>query len=146
MTNYWRWGQILNNGFRNEHQEGFIELTPDAGSPFKRQKWTDVMDIIQGTFTLTALEYTDFMSWYKSNIKQGSLPFQYYDCRYDIYRTARLIGKPNYTSNSKFFNVSVQIALDTGIIYQERTLVANPDFVLLANSDKVLVANKKLRI
>lgn len=146
MTIYWTWGEILNNGFQNEHQEGTIRVTPDAGSPMTRQKWTDVMDIIQGTFTLTLQEYIDFMSWYKSTIKQGTIPFQYYDCRYDVYRTARLTQKPTYTTNSKYYNVSIQMVFDSGIIYQERTLVANPDLVLIANPDKVLVANKKLRV
>lgn len=146
MTIYWIWGEILNNNFRNEHQEGFVEVTPDAGSPLKRQKWTDVMDIMQGSFTLTAQKYVDFMSWYKTTIKQGSIPFEYYDCRYGIYRTTRIVGKPTYSSNSKFFNISIQLIFDNDIIYQDRVLVANPDKVLVANPDKVLVASKKLRI
>lgn len=143
---YWTWGQILNNGFQNEYQDGTLEITPDAGVPYKRLRFSDTMDIIQGVFTLNKQQYIDFMSWYKFNIKQGTIPFQYYDCRYDIYRIARIVGKPTYSTNSNYYNMQVTITFDSNIIYQERTLVANPDLVLVANPDKVLVANKKLRI
>lgn len=146
MTIYWTWGEILSNGFQNEYQDGTIEINPDAGIPYKRQKFSDTMDIIQGVFILDNIQYIDFMSWYKFNIKQGTLPFQYYDCRYNVYRTARVVGKPTYSTNSKYYNVAITLSFDSSIIYQERTLVANPDLVLIANPDKVLVANKKLRI
>ena len=80
----WKWGQIKLSGFQNEFQEGHIEITPDAGIPFRRQRFTDIQDIVQGSFTLDKLSYIDFMSWYKSDILQGALPFKYYDARIDL--------------------------------------------------------------
>ena len=51
----WKWGQIKLSGFQNEFQEGHIEITPDAGIPFRRQRFTDIQDIVQGSFTLDKL-------------------------------------------------------------------------------------------
>jgi hypothetical protein len=75
----WKWGQIKLDGFQNEFQEGYIEVTPDAGPPFRRERFSDIQDILKGTFTLLKIKYIDFMSWYKSDIKQGALPFKYFD-------------------------------------------------------------------
>jgi len=107
---YWQWGDILTDSLQEEFQESTIEITPDAGVPFKRQRFTDAVEIIQATFTLTRTEYLDFISWYKFNIQQGSLSFQYYDTRYNVYKTTKMIGKPSISSNSNMFNVTMQIA------------------------------------
>ena len=105
----WKWGQIKLDGFRNEYQEGYIEVTPDAGIPFRRERFSDIQDIIQGNFTLDKTQYIDFMSWYKLNIRQGAIPFTYYDCRIGQNRVARIVGKPTFTSNSKYYDVFIWV-------------------------------------
>ena len=129
----WIWGQIRLDGFQNEYQEGYIEVTPDAGIPFRRERFSDIQDIIKGTFTLTKLQYIDFMSWYKFNIRQGAIPFKYYDCRIERERTARIVGKPTYSSNSKYYDVAITLTFDSEVFYLDRVLAANPDIPLVAN-------------
>lgn len=129
----WKWGQIKLDGFRNEYQEGYIEVTPDAGIPFRRERFTDIQDIIQGSFTLTKMQYIDFMSWYKSNIRQGAIPFKYFDCRIGQERTVRITGKPTFTSNSKYYDVSITLTFDSEIFYLDRVLAANYEIPLVAN-------------
>lgn len=138
----WTFGQIKIEGFQNEPQEGYIELTPDAGIPYRRERFSDIQDIVKGNFTLDKKEYIRFMSWYKLNIKQGSIPFKFFDCRIQKERVARIVGKPTYTTNSKFFDVSITIAFDSGVFYDESVLVANPDFALEANG-KLLTASTR---
>ena len=129
----WKWGQIKLDGFRNEYQEGYIETTPDAGPPFRRERFSDVQDIIQGNFTLDKAQYVDFMSWYKFDIRQGALPFKYYDCRVGRERTARISGKPTFASNSKYYDVSMTLMFDSEVFYFDRALAANYEIPLVAN-------------
>ena len=129
----WKWGQIKLDGFRNEFQEGYIEVTPDAGIPFRRERFTDIQDIIQGSFTLTKMQYIDFMSWYKSNIRQVAIPFEFYDCRIGQNRVTRIVGKPTFTSNSKYYDVSITLTFDSGVFMFDRVLAANSAIPLVAN-------------
>lgn len=129
----WTWGQIKLSGFQNEYQEGFIEVTPDAGIPFRRERFSDIQDIIQGNFTLSKTQYIDFMSWYKRDIRQGVIPFRYYDCRIDRERTARIVGKPQFTSNSKYYDVSITLTFDSEVFILDRVLAANYMQSLVAN-------------
>ena len=129
----WTWGQIKLDGFRNEYQEGYIEVTPDAGIPFRRERFSDIQDIIQGNFTLDKTQYIDFMSWYKFNIRQGAIPFKYYDCRIGQNRVTRIVGKPTFTSNSKYYDVSITLTFDSGVFMLDRVLAANSAIPLIAN-------------
>lgn len=133
----WKWGQIRLDGFQNEFQEGYIEVTPDAGIPFRRERFSDIQDIIQGKFTLTRLQYIDFMSWYKFDIRQGAIPFKYYDCRIEKERTARIVGKPTWSSNSRYYDMTITLTFDSEVFYLDRVLSANPNLPLVAN-DKYL--------
>ena len=129
----WKWGQIKLDGFQNEFQEGYIEVAPDAGPPFRRERFSDIQDIVKGTFTLLKIKYIDFMSWYKSDIKQGALPFKYFDCRVGRERAARIVGKPTFSSNSKYYDVSLTLTFDSEIFYLDRVLAANYDLPIIAN-------------
>lgn len=133
----WKWGQIRLDGFQNEFQEGYIEVTPDAGIPFRRERFSDIQDIIQGKFTLEKVQYIDFMSWYKFNIRQGAIPFKYYDCRIGQERTTRIVGKPTWSSNSKYYDMSITLTFDSEVFLLDRVLSANPNLPLVAN-DKYL--------
>lgn len=140
----WKWGQIRLDGFQNEFQEGYIEVTPDAGIPFRRERFSDIQDIIQGKFTLDKIQYRDFMSWYKFNTRQGSIPFTYYDCRFDIERVARIVGKPSWASNSKYYDVSISLTFDSGVFTFDGVLAANSLLPLVANG-AYLSANPQTR-
>ena len=139
----WKWGQIKLDGFRNEYQEGYIEVTPDAGIPFRRERFSDIQDIVQGSFTLTKIQYIDFMSWYKFNIRQGAIPFKYFDCRIGQERTARITGKPTFTSNSKYYDVSITLTFDSEIFYLDRVLAANYEIPLVANGAYLTISVKR---
>lgn len=146
MTQAWVWGDIKTNGFGNEQQNGFVEVSPDAGSPFRRQRYSDIADILQGTITLSKIEYLQFMSWYNFDIKQGAIAFSFYDCRIDEYRTARIINKPTYSTNSTFYNVNVNLYLEPITILEDFVLIANENQALIADTDKRLVVTRKLRL
>lgn len=133
----WKWGQIRLDGFQNEFQEGYIEVTPDAGIPFRRERFSDIQDIVQGKFTLEKVQYIDFMSWYKFNIRQGAIPFKYYDCRIGQERITRIVGKPTWSSNSKYYDMSITLTFDSEVFLLDRVLSANPNLPLVAN-DKYL--------
>ena len=137
MVEKWKWGQIRLDGFQNEFQEGYIEVTPDAGIPFRRERFSDIQDIIQGKFTLEKVQYIDFMSWYKHDIRQGAIPFKYYDCRIGQERTTRIVGKPTWSSNSKYYDMSITLTFDSEVFLLDRVLSANPNLPLVAN-DKYL--------
>ena len=143
----WIWGNILSNNFQNQYQNGTKEVSTDAGKPFRRQMWTDIGDIMQGTFILEKAQYIDFMSWYKFNLRQGTLPFIYYDCRYGVDRVARFVDQvPTYVTNSNKFNMTCKIMFDSSIINSPRYLLVNGGLGLLVNGGKQLIVNKKLRI
>jgi len=145
MSIFWQWGELKNADFQNEQQGGFVENTPDAGIPFRRQKFTDIGDIIQGSVILSKIEYLQFMSWYNSTIKQGSISFQYYDYRINAYRTAKIMDKPSYSSNSTYFNVNVKMYLDPTAIYNDFYLVAE-DYRLIAGTSDALVGSERLAL
>ena len=139
----WTWGNILNEGYQNEFQEGYIEVTPDAGIPFRRERFSDIQDIVSGTISLIDKDYLDFMSWYKVNIRQGTLPFEFYDCRVKQDRIARLtINKPQFNRYSNRWNVSITITFNSGTFYLDRNLVCNELRPIEANG-KILTVNVK---
>jgi hypothetical protein len=146
MTEYWQWGNIKSSGFQNEQQTGFLETTPDAGIPYRRQRFSDIGDIIQGSVTLTKDQYLQFMSWYKFKIQQGSIAFDYYDCRLGETRTARIIDKPTYSSNNTYFDVQVKLYLEPATIYQDVSLVVDESTTLIVDEASELVASIKLRL
>lgn len=146
-TVQWTWGKPLIQGFSNKPQKGYIDVDPDAGIPFRRLMFTDIYDLATCTFDLTRTDYILFMSWYKTEIKQGSIPFEIFDCRYGITRTARLVGDvPQYNTNSNHYTLSVTLAFMPDIINQDFYLIANEGDQLIVNSNDYLVISQELRI
>lgn len=129
----WKWGKIKLDGFQNEFQEGYIEVTPDAGIPYRRERFTDIQDIVQCVFTLERQKYIDFMSWYKYDTKQGSIPFKIMDCRIGEERIARITGKPKWNPNSKYWNTNVTLMFDSEVFYLDRVLAENYQLPIVAN-------------
>ena len=142
----WAWGEFQVNNFQEEFQEGCIEVAPDAGVPQRTVRFTDIQNLVQGTFTLNKTEYLAFLTWFKTTIKCGTIPFLYYDSRMEQARTARFMGKPAIRSNSNMFNVTVQFAFDSNIVYMDRYLLVNATQKLLVNSELPLIIAKKLRV
>lgn len=143
----WKWGQPLLSGFSNQPQKGYVEIEPDAGVPFRRLSFSDVQDIVTATFSLTREEYPYFYSWYKFDLRQGTLPFQMYDCRYGINRVARLIGDvPQFQANSTRQNLSVTIAFEPSVVQENRYLTVGNYTPLIVNADDVLIENYGMRL
>lgn len=139
----WEWGCLLNEGFQNEFQQGYIEINPDAGTPYRRLKFSDIQDIVSGSLSLVDSDYIDFMSWYKCDIKQGTIPFIFYDCRVKKDRIVRLtINKPQFIRYSNRWTIPVTIIFDSGIFYVDKVLVANSEIPLEANG-KLITAGVK---
>lgn len=147
MTLEWKWGKPLLNSYSNAPQKGYVEIQPDAGTPYRRLNFTDIGDIVNCTFCFTRQDYVQFMSWYKYEMRQGTIPFLMYDCRYDIKRMARLVGEvPNYMPNSNRFNVSLSIYFMPDIIYKEYDLATNENDLLIINDEDTLSVDIELRI
>ncbi len=143
MTVEWRFGNPLSQGFSDEEQTGYQELTPDAGIPFRRQVFTDIQNIVSFRLILTLNDYIDFKSFYRTDTAQGTLSFDYYDCRFDVTRTARFLGKPTYQQLSNNYEVSCTLSLEQA----ETTLVFNlltegGDPILTEAGENILVEQK----
>lgn len=131
----WKWNNFLNNNFSNEYQEGYIETTPDAGVPFRRERFSDIQDIVSGSISLVNQDYIDFMAWFKNDIKQGTIPFYFYDCRIQQNRIARLtMNKPQYSRTSNRWTVAITMTFDSDTFRIDRALSANIDIPLFANN------------
>lgn len=143
----WSWGNPLLSGFSNQPQKGYVEIQPDAGIPYRRLTFSDVQDIVTATFSLTREQYPIFYSWYKNDLRQGSLPFQMYDCRYGFNRTARLIGDvPQFNPNSTRQNVSVTIAFEPSVVQENLYLTVGNNIPLIVNENDALIINYALRL
>ncbi len=143
----WKWGKPLIQGFSNKPQKGYSEITSDAGVPFRRLNFTDIGDLATCNFTLTRIDYIHFMSWYKFELRQGTLPFEIWDCRYGIKRIARLVDDvPNYNTNSNRYNLSLTLFFESGIIYPNYRLIVGKNKYLIVNSNNYLTAAQPLRI
>jgi len=106
----WNWN-ILNTSYSNSLQGSVQELTPDAGSNYKRVKYTTVDEFVSGEILLNATEYRNFLDFYTRDTKQGELTFSYYDCRIGANRTARFVGKPVTSRASNHFRVKIALRL-----------------------------------
>lgn len=142
----WIWGKPLLQNFSNQPQKGYIETSPDAGIPFRRLQFTDIYDIANCTFDLDRDNYIRFMSWYKSDLRQGTLPFKIFDCRYKVERTARIIGDvPQYATNSNRYVMSLTLAFIPEEIVVDYILVMNDNIRLIVNEDNPLKVGVPLR-
>ena len=147
MTLEWVWGKPLINSYSNSPQKGYSEVQPDAGTPFRRLNFTDIGDIVNCTFCFTRSEYIQFMSWYKHDLKQGSIPFLIWDCRYGIQRTARLTGEvPNYMPNSNRFNVSLSMYFMPDVISLGFSLTEGENNNLIVNANDNLIVDAELSV
>lgn len=146
MTVEWIWGKPLIQGFSNQPQKGYSEIEPDAGIPFRRLMFTDIYDLATCTFDLDRSQYPRFMSWYRTELRQGTIPFEIFDCRYGVKRTARLVGDvPQFTTNSNRYTLNLTIAFMPEVLSTEFNLVVNENDSLIVNSFDVLVVNQLLR-
>lgn len=143
----WTWGKPLIEGFSNKPQKGYSEIAPDAGVPFRRLNFTDIGDLATCNFILDRSEYIKFMSWYKFELRQGTLPFLIWDCRYKRQRVARLIDDvPVYNTNSNRYNLSLTMYFQPEVILQDFRLIVNDTDYLIVNNNDYLVASEPLRI
>lgn len=143
----WTWGKPLIEGFSNQPQKGYSEIEPDAGVPFRRLNFTDIQDLASCRFVLNRTDYIRFMSWYRYELRQGTLPFLIWDCRYGIQRTARLVGDvPQYTTNSNYYNLNLTIAFEPSVMTFDWVLIVNEDDALIVNDDDTLLAGVTLRL
>ena len=143
----WEWGKPLIEGFSNQPQKGYTEITPDAGKPYRRLNFTDISDLANCNFILSRNDYIRFMSWYKLECRQGTIPFKIFDCRYGVKRTARLVdAPPQYTTVSTYYNLSLTIAFDPEVVVYDWALIINDNDYLIVNDDDALVAGVELRM
>lgn len=147
MTLKWKWGKPLIQGFSNKPQKGYSEIEPDAGTPYRRLNFTDVGDIASCTFDLDRSDYIKFMSWYKFECRQGTIPFEIWDCRYQRERVARIVGDvPVYNTNSNRYTLSLTLYFMPEVILQDFRLVINDNDYLIVNNNDYLCASEPLRI
>jgi hypothetical protein len=105
----WEWGTILLSGQQSEFQAGHIETSPDAGTPFRRERFTDIGEILQGQIILSQNDADLFKYWYKSDLRQGTINFSYYDCNLEVERIGRIIDKPTYSFVSNRVQINFQM-------------------------------------
>ncbi|MDR1169078.1 MAG: hypothetical protein LBK53_09370 [Heliobacteriaceae bacterium] len=136
----WEWGRILLSGQQREFQAGHLEVDPDAGMPYRRERFTDIGEIVQGTIILDKEDAEFFWYWYKNDLRQGAINFTYFDCVKDTERVARIIDKPTDVPISNKRQISIKMMFIPQEIKYKQYLAVNDDRVLLVNDDrKVLV-------
>lgn len=142
----WRFGEILSNGFQSEYQSGFSELSPDAGSTYRREEFTDIQDLISGSFVLDIDAYRDFKDWYKNDIRQGSLKFDYYDCITRQTRQAQILGNPTFSTVSNLFYVNITLALDSVTYVESFNLLDEAGIPVLDESGENILTEVEITI
>lgn len=143
----WQWGNPLVEGFTNQPQKGFLESSIDAGNTYRRVAFNDIADNLNCTFFFTKEDYNDFRNWYRNDIKQGTIPFLFFDCRYGINRVARLIGNiPQGDFVSKYFKVSLTLSFNNSIEIFEKLLTVNDDYLLIIGNNTAIELGCKTRI
>ena len=139
----WTWGDLLISNFSDEEQTGFIEVNADAGLPYRREIFTDIQNIVSGTITLDKNDYLSFKDWYRNTIKQGTIPFDFYDCRIGQIRTARFNGKPSYVTNNIYYNISVTLSLEQVNAYIDWFLLTESgDYILTEDNNNILASTE----
>ena len=142
----WIWGKPLIQNFSNQPQKGYVETSPDAGIPFRRLQFTDIYDLASCTFDLDRDDYVRFMSWYNSDLRQGTLPFKIWDCRYKTERTTRIVGEvPQYSTNSNRYTLSLTLAFMPETLNLDFVLIVDENRRLIVNDDDSLVVTQPLR-
>lgn len=136
----------LNNGYQEELQTSFVETTPDAGIPFRRETFSDVGRSTTGTKLVTDLEKNQFENFYKSDTKSGSRSFNYYDCINDITRVAKFIGKPSIVRNGNRWNISFNLWLEPTTVVQELRLITEDGKLLITEDDKAIIADVEFTV
>lgn len=140
----WQWGSLLSRNFNDEDQTGFLEITPDAGKPFRRESFTDIDNLIRGSIIVDLDTYIEFKSWYRNTIKQGTISFTFFDCRTNTERIARILGKPLYRQISNKWNISIKLSLEQTIIYKDYFLLTEGGEYLLTEGGDKIITTKKL--
>lgn len=142
----WIWGKPLIQNFSNQPQKGYTEVEPDAGVPFRRLQFTDIYDLASCSFDLDRFNYIRFMSWYKSELRQGTIPFEIFDCRYKRERTARIVGDvPHYATNSNRYTLNLTLAFMPEAFNYDYTMTVGDGLRLIVNDDNPLVAGLLVR-
>jgi hypothetical protein len=102
----WTFGKLLANNWSQEPQKGYIENSPDAGKSFRREIFTDINKLRTGSIILDKGDSQEFENWFKNTIKQGTIPFDIYDCYVGFEREARF-----YDGSYKMIDVGGKMRL-----------------------------------
>lgn len=63
------------NGYSETPDVNVASFTPEVGPPKLRRRMSISTDVISFTTWMTATEYATFLTFYKTTIKDGTLPF-----------------------------------------------------------------------
>lgn len=136
----------LNNGYQEEIQTSYTETTPDAGSQYRRELFTDVGRSVTGTSLLTDSEKAQFDNFYLKDTRSGSNTFNWYDCINDVTRNARFLGKPSIVRNSNRWNVSYNLWLEPTTIVKQLLLSTEDGKLILTEDGKALEVDVEFNI
>lgn len=130
----------LNQNYSEQFQESYVENTPDAGIPFRREIYSDVGKIAQNTFLFTDVQYNIFNNFYLNDTRSGSQTFLVYDCINDIDRPAKMIGTPSVTRLSNKWRVIFKIYLEPVRVIEDLLLSTKDGAILTTKDGKGLLA------
>lgn len=133
--------KYLNNGYQEQFQTSYVENTPDAGIPFRRETFTDVGKSITGTMLLTDSEKAVWDNFYLRDTRSGSQSFNFYDCINDVTRNARFIGTPSTVRNGNRWNISVSLWLEPATVIVELLLATEDGKLITTEDDKALLVD-----
>lgn len=136
----------LNSGYQEQYQTSYVETTPDAGIPFRRETFTDVGRSITGTALLTDSQKAQFDTFYLKDTRSGSNSFNWYDCLNSIMRDAKFIGTPSVVRNGNRWNVSYNLWLEPKLINVELLLTTEDGKIITTEDGKGLLVDVERNI
>jgi len=138
--------KTLNNGYQEEYQDSYVETSPDAGSNFRRETFTDVGRSINHPLLLTDSQKAQFDTFYLKDTRSGSETFLYYDCINDVLRPARFLGKPTIVRNGNRWNVGCRFWLEPTTIMVELLLTTEDGKLITTEDGKALLVDVERNI
>ena len=136
----------LNNGYAEELQTSFVETTPDAGSQFRRETFTDIGRSVRGSKIVDDTEKGSFVNFYQNDTRSGSKPFMFYDCSNNINRQVKFIGKPSISRLSDKWSISFSLWFEPTKIVAELSLITEDGKLLITEDDKSIVADVEFNV
>lgn len=97
-------------GFKETEVDNLIRTQTDKGPPKVRRRGSDAPRKISGNMILNGTQYSTFRSYYRTDLRDGSLTIENLDDAHGVSRTFRISKSPEYEPmGNDFWRVSLEL-------------------------------------